>query len=61
MLHKMSEVRGWTHEEMLRMDKRTFYRYYGYWYSERLIESIEIEQERQKQKNNDKQRNWKTI
>lgn len=41
MLHKMSELRGWTHDEMLSMSKSVFLRYYGYWYMD------QINQERQ--------------
>ena len=37
-LHKMSEVRGWSHNEMMDMSKRVFLRYYGYWYADRLNE-----------------------
>lgn len=40
MLHKMSEIRGWTHTDMMSMPKVLFYRYYGYWYSDRLNEEI---------------------
>ncbi|MBF4468788.1 MAG: hypothetical protein ISP01_05220 [Methanobrevibacter arboriphilus] len=61
MLHKMSEVRGWSHEEMLKMDKRTFYRYYGYWYAERLIDAWHIEEEKRKQKNSNKTKDWKPL
>lgn len=40
MLHKMSELRGWTHEYMMSMPKTLFYRYYGYWYQDLLNEQI---------------------
>lgn len=63
MLHKMSEVRGWSHDEMLNMDKALFYRYYGYWYADRLNEELEYEREKAKQKNQQRrgsgQRQWK--
>lgn len=38
MLHKMSEVRGWGHDEMMSMSKTLFFRYYGYWYAEQINE-----------------------
>ena len=38
MLHKMSEVRCWSHNDMMDMSKTVFFRYYGYWYQERLAE-----------------------
>ena len=38
MFHRMSEVRGWGHKEMMEMSKRVFFRYYGYWYADRLNE-----------------------
>jgi hypothetical protein len=38
MLHKMSEVRGWGHQDMMAMSKTLFYRYYGYWYQDQLNE-----------------------
>jgi hypothetical protein len=41
MLHRMSEVRGWHHEEMMDMSQPLFYRYYGYWYQDRLQEDRE--------------------
>ena len=43
MLHKMSEVRGWSHNEMMDMSKAVFLRYYG-WESHifEVIETIDI-------------------
>lgn len=48
MLHKMSELRGWSHEEMMAMSKELFYRYFGYWYAERFNEMMEREWENRK-------------
>jgi hypothetical protein len=62
MMHKMSELRGWTHSEMLSMPKPIFYRYYGYWYQDRLRE--EAYQKEQELKNKQKQPiegNWKQL
>lgn len=61
MLHKMSEVRGWTHNEMMSMNKRIFYRYYGYWYSDRLKEEAAQKEAESKQQNNNQERNWKSL
>ena len=54
MLHRMSEVRGWSHAEMMSMSKRVFFRYYGYWYADRLNEERYREWEEHKQKLNQK-------
>lgn len=43
MLHKMSEVRGWSHDEMMAMSKEVFFRYYGYWYAERYNDMLQQE------------------
>lgn len=65
MLHVMSEVRGWSHEEMLKMDKRVFYRYYGYWYKDRIAEKEEYERMKAEHEAKEKERNrepdWKTL
>lgn len=64
MLHKMSEVRGWSHEEMMKMPKSLFYRYYGYWYQERLVEEEIRKRDEQKQKRESRKnqpRNWKSM
>ena len=50
MLHKMSEVRGWSHNEMMDMSKSIFFRYYGYWYSDQLNEERYREYQDHKQK-----------
>lgn len=50
MLHRMSEVRGWSHDEMMNMSKRIFFRYYGYWYADRLNEERQNEWEEHKHK-----------
>jgi len=54
MFHKMSEIRGWSHDEMMGMSKRTFLRYYGYWYAEILNEERRMEWEEHKQELNKK-------
>ena len=63
MLHRMSEVRGWGHTEMMKMPKRLFYRYYGYWYQDRLREQDQQEEEKRKadleRKQRDSPRQWK--
>ena len=64
MLHKMSEIRGWSHEEMMRMPKSIFFRYYGYWFSERFKEAKEAEKEEMKRKiqeNREKPKQWKSL
>lgn len=58
----MAEVTGWTHEYMMKMDKRLFMRYYGYWYAEQLI--TQIRQEEAEKKNNqprDNPKTWKQL
>ena len=50
MMHKMSEVRGWSHNDMMEMDKPTFFRYYGYWLAERLEEEANHERDEAKRK-----------
>jgi exonuclease I len=54
MLHRMSEVRGWSHDEMMNMSKRVFFRYYGYWYADRLNEERHQQWQEHKQKLNQK-------
>jgi len=64
MLHKMSEVRGWSHDEMMKMPKSLFYRYYGYWYQERLVEEEIQKREDEKRKREarkNEHRNWKPM
>jgi hypothetical protein len=34
----MSEVRGWSYNDMMNMSQPLFYRFYGYWYQDRLEE-----------------------
>ena len=46
----MSMERGWSHEEMMRMSKRLFFRYFGYWYSEKFNETMQMEWEEAKNK-----------
>lgn len=50
MLHKMSEVRGWSHNDMMDMSKTVFFRYYGYWYQERLAEEEMYKRDEAKRK-----------
>ena len=69
MLHKMSELRGWTHEYMMDMDKPLFYRYYGYWYQDNLRKQEEYEKDKAKNKPkntpnpdfNDPKKVWKKL
>lgn len=48
MLHKMSELRGWSHDEMMAMSKELFFRYYGYWYMEQFNEMLAREYDEKK-------------
>ena len=64
MLKNCAKVYNWSHEEMLHMQKRVFFRYYGYW----LIEQIQQEEDREAEarKEDLRQRmeankNWKTL
>lgn len=60
----MSEIRGWSHQEMLEMPKPVFYRYYGYWYQDNLREEERQKKEELKQKresDKEKPRNWKHL
>jgi hypothetical protein len=50
MLHAMSKERGWSHDEMMRMSKRVFFRYYGYWYAEEFNEVLQYEWDQAKNK-----------
>jgi len=64
MLHKMSEVRGWSHKDMMAMKKHIFYRYYGYWYQDNLREEERQKEQERKQKKmerNDKVHQWKKL
>lgn len=59
MFHKMSELRGWTHETMIKMDKRLFLRYFGYWYQDQLYQ--EMQREEANKPRNDKPKQWKPL
>lgn len=64
MLHKMSEVRGWSHSDMMHMSKKVFFRYYGYWYSERFAEAKHQEKQEYKRKmeeEKNKPKQWKSL
>jgi len=64
MLHKMSELRGWSHQEMMDMPKHIFFRYYGYYYQDQLRQEEEYkkQEDKQKKENAKKQpRNWKSL
>jgi hypothetical protein len=64
MLHKMSEVRGWSHNDMMKMSKSLFYRYYGYWLQERLMEEEHQKREERKREAEQKRsqpRQWKSL
>ena len=49
---------------MMAMSKSVFFLYYGYWYTERLMEEREYEKREAKQKRQQKQnqpRQWKSF
>lgn len=50
MLRVMAKENGWSHDEMMRMSRRVFLRYYGYWYADRFNEAMEQEWEEAKNK-----------
>jgi len=54
MLRVMAKENGWSHDEMMRMSRRVFLRYYGYWYAEKFNESMQMEWEEAKNKAKDK-------
>lgn len=60
MFYKMAEVMGWSHQEMMEMPKRVFYRYYGYWFAEQLMqqEANEESERKQKAEQRRKERGW---
>lgn len=60
----MSEIRGWSHNDMMSMSKTVFYRYYGYWIQERLMEEEEQKRAERKQAQNSRKnepRSWKPM
>jgi hypothetical protein len=60
----MSEIRGWSHQEMMSMPKRAFYRYYGYWYQDQLREEIQRKEDESKRKAEEaktKPKQWKHL
>lgn len=64
MLHIMSTERGWTHEDMMSMPKHIFFRYYGYWYKDKLNEEHEMKQQerkRQEEENRSRPKQWKSL
>jgi hypothetical protein len=61
MLHKMSEIRGWSHDEMMEMNKSLFYRYYGYWYQDSLREQDEYDKKDRESRNKEKPVHWKKL
>jgi hypothetical protein len=50
MLNVMAKECGWSHKDMMRMSRRVFLRYYGYWYAERFNETMQQEWEEAKNK-----------
>lgn len=44
---------------MLKMDKRLFLRYYGYWYRDRLLDDIQREEANKPP--NEKPKQWKQL
>ena len=64
MLHKMSEIRSWHHDEMMKMSKPIFFRYYGYWYQDQLREQDYHEKQEAEAKardNAERNKNWKPL
>lgn len=62
MLHRMSMERGWSHEKMMMMPKHIFYRYYGYWYQDKLREQDEmdrLDRERKMKESQGRPKQWK--
>lgn len=57
MLHVLSNEKGWEHEAMMKMNKRVFYRYYGYWYRDRL----KLEQDMKEDEIKNREKKWKTL
>lgn len=58
----MSELRGWSHDEMMKMDKKVFMRYYGYWYADQINEYMYNEWMEHKRKIEQKsQENRRTL
>jgi hypothetical protein len=62
ILHKMSDTKGWSHSEMMKMKKSVLWRYFGYWYQEQLNEEARLERLEKENKNQSNgQRNWKSL
>ena len=62
MFHRLSTEKGWTHEYMMGLPKRLFYRYYGYFYQDNLREKDhqdEMDRERKLKEKESGPRNWK--
>ena len=63
MLHRLSTEKGWSHNMMMKMSKRLFYRYYGYYYQDTLREKDYHDEMERKRKleveQQSKPRNWK--
>ena len=61
----MSEVRGWSHNEMMALPWRLFLRYYGYWYQDRLREEDELKRAKweaeQEKRLQGEPRDWKPL
>lgn len=61
-LDDTSRIRGWSHQEMVKMPKRVFWRYYGPIFREKLKKQEELEEQLQKdedQKFKDVENKWK--
>lgn len=54
MFHILSSEKGWTHQEMMSMNKSVFMRYFGYYYSGKLMEKENQRLMKAKQKLQDK-------
>lgn len=64
MLATMAEVYGWSHQEMMAMPKRLFFRYYGIWLIRRIKEEEDREADARKQELENRMndnRQWKTL
>ena len=60
----MAREYGWTHDYMMSMPQRLFYRYYGIWLIRRIQEEEDREQEARKRELDRKMednRQWHTL
>lgn len=61
----MAQTMKWSHDEMMAMPKRLFFRYYGYCLIDQIKRDEEEEKDRLKNKmneiRNDPNKQWKTL